>query len=97
MNNFRHDGYLFIANVEDLEERLKSAIFATVAKPAFVHVKRDRLRWFLVFGSKSEFGLRVNKLANQPRGGHSIHSRSRPCDPYAVPIFGRGDSALCGG
>ena len=89
MNHFRHDQYLLVANVKDLEQRLKSAVFATVPKATFVHVERDGFGWFLVLGGKSEFGLRVNELADQPSGGHSIDTRPRPSDPYSVSILGR--------
>src|SRR4029077_15574063 len=75
MNNFCHYRYLFVANVKNLEQRLKSTVLTTVPKPTFVHVERDCLRWFLVLGGESKFGSRINKLTDQPGGGHSIHTR----------------------
>src|SRR6266849_10959626 len=79
MNNFCHYRYLLVANAKNLEQRLKSTVLPTMPKPAFVHVERDCLRWFLVLGGKGEFGLWVNKLADQPCGSHSIHTGPRPC------------------
>src|SRR6266404_7345722 len=92
MNNFYHYRCLLVANAKNLEQRLKSAVLATMPKPAFVHVERDRLRWFLFLGGEGEFGFRINKVT-EPGRGHSIHSGPRPCDPDSVSIFRGCDTA----
>jgi hypothetical protein len=42
--------------MKNLEQRFKSAVFATVPKTSFVCVERDSFGWFLVLWCEGEFG-----------------------------------------
>ncbi len=103
MNNLCHDQYLLVANVKHLDQRLKSAVLAKVPEATFVHVERDSLGWFLVFGGENanlalgSINLRINHAEvtrSTPGRGRVTHTRFRYSVGETLPISGAADFVL---